>query len=259
MGRPAALNADLLYLPGTSAVHRLPAQVKIVATLAFVLVVVLTPREWLAAFVVDAALVGVAVAFAGLPWLVVARRMVVEVPFILFALLLPFVGYGPEVVVGPLELSEPGLWSAWNILVKATLGVAASVVLAATTRSGELVAALGRLRVPGMMVQIASFMVRYVDVVTAEAARMRTARAARGFTPSHLGSWPDLARSLGTLFVRSYERGERVQVAMLSRGYDGGSAPWQEVAAPPGGAAWAAALSLPAAALAGAVAVAVLP
>jgi cobalt/nickel transport system permease protein len=253
------LNADSLYLTGTSAVHRLPAQVKVVAAVAFVLVVVLTPREWVAAFAFDAALVLAAVVVAGLPLLTVARRMVVELPFILFALVLPFVGPGPEVVAGGLRLSEPGLWSAWNIVVKATLGVAISVVLAATTRSGDVVAALGRLRVPGLLVQIASFMVRYVDVVSAEAARMRTARAARGFTPSHLGSWPDLARSLGTLFVRSYERGERVQVAMLSRGYDGGSAPWDTTADAPGGRAWLAALSLPTAALIGAVTVAALP
>lgn len=253
------MTADLLYLPGTSVVHRLPAQVKIVAAVGFVLVVVLTPREWLVAFAIDAALVVAAVLAAGLPLLVLARRMVVEVPFILFALLLPIVGHGPELAVGPLQLSEPGLWSAWNILAKATLGVAVSVLLAATTRSGELVAALGRLRVPGLLVQIASFMVRYVDVVSAEAARMRTARAARGFRPSHFGSWPDLARSLGTLFVRSYERGERVQVAMLSRGYDGGSAAWDTATSAPGAQAWVTAMSLPAAALAAAALVAALP
>lgn len=252
------MKADLLYLPGSSVVHRLPAQVKMVAAVVFVLIVVLTPREWLAAFVFDAALVLAAVVAAGLPLLVVARRMVVEVPFILFALLLPIVGHGPELAVGPFQLSEPGLWSAWNILAKATLGVAVSVLLAATTRSGELVAALGRLRVPGLLVQIASFMVRYVDVVTAEAARMRTARAARGFRPSHLGSWPDLARSLGTLFVRSYERGERVQVAMLSRGYDGGSAAWDTNTSAPGAQAWVTAMSLPAVAVAGALVVAAL-
>ena len=43
----------------------------------------------------------------------------------------------------------------------------------------------------------------------------------RGFDPRSPRHWPALARTLGALFVRSYERGERVHLAMLSRGYDG--------------------------------------
>ena len=34
-------------------------------------------------------------------------------------------------------------------------------------------------------------------------------------------AWPVLAASSGALFVRSYERGERVHLAMLSRGFTG--------------------------------------
>jgi cobalt/nickel transport system permease protein len=60
------------------------------------------------------------------------------------------------------------------------------------------------------------FMVRYVEVVGGELRRMSIARPPAGSTrsPRH---WPVLARALGALFVRSYERGERVHLAMLSR------------------------------------------
>lgn len=50
---------------------------------------------------------------------------------------------------------------------------------------------------------------------------MRIARQSRGFQASGPRSWPVLAASAGTLFIRSYERGERVHLAMLSRGYSG--------------------------------------
>jgi cobalt/nickel transport system permease protein len=99
--------------------------------------------------------------------------------------------------------------------------VLASPTLAATTEPQALLAGLERLRLPQQLVQIMAFMVRYLDVVTGEMQRMRIARESRGFTARDPRHWPVLARSAGALFIRSYERGERVHLAMLSRGYTG--------------------------------------
>lgn len=223
-----------LYLPGHSAIHRLPPQVKIVAALSFVLIVVATPRHLWWVFVGYAAVVAALVTVSGLGARTVLRRMVVEVPFVAFALLLPFVGRGPQVAVGPLNLSEEGLWSAWNILAKATIGVAVAVVLSATTPAADFVAGLVRLRLPTLMVQIAGFMVRYSEVVMAESGRMRTAMAARGMRTRHVAAWPAVATALGALFIRTYERGERIQMAMLARGFDGTTRGWDTVGAATG-------------------------
>lgn len=223
-----------LYLPGTSTIHRLPPQVKIVAAVSFVLIVVATPRHlWWVFFGYALVMAGLVVA-SGLGARTVVRRMVVEVPFVAFAVLLPFVGRGPQVSVGPWSLSEEGLWSAWNILAKATIGVAVAVVLSATTAAADLVAGLARLRLPSIMVQMAGFMVRYSEVVVAESTRMRTAMAARGMRMRHAAAWPAVATALGALFIRTYERGERIQMAMLARGYDGTTRGWDttEQAAP---------------------------
>ena len=148
--------------------------------------------------------------------------MVVEVPFVVFALLMPFIATGPaHRGARRLSVSEPGLLSAWALLAKGTLGVLASLTLAATTEPRHLLAGLERLRVPALLVQIMGFMVRYLDVVTDEMRRMRIARESRGFDARNVRHWPVLARSAGALFIRSYERGERVHLAMLSRGYTG--------------------------------------
>ena len=120
-----------------------------------------------------------------------------------------------------LSLSEPGLWAAWNIVAKGTLGVLAAIVLASTTPVADLLLGLERLRVPRVLTSIAGFMVRYLDVIAGEAARMRIARASRGYDPRWLWQARAIAASAGTLFVRSYERGERVHLAMCSRGYAG--------------------------------------
>ena len=99
--------------------------------------------------------------------------------------------------------------------------MAATSVLAATTTVPELLRGLERLRVPKPIVAITGFMVRYGDVITDDMRRMKIARQSRGYDPRWLWQAEAVATSAGALFIRSYERGERVYLAMLSRGYDG--------------------------------------
>jgi cobalt/nickel transport system permease protein len=237
-----------LHFHGHSPVHQLPAHVKLLALVAFVLTVVLTPRTAFAAYAVHLLLVVAAQRASRVPFGYFAKRMVVEVPFVLFALLMPFVATGPRVDVGPLRLSEHGLVGAWALLAKGTLGVMASLVLATTTEPRHVVAGLERLHLPGQLVQIMGFMVRYLEVVTGEVSRMKVARESRGFRASSVRAWPVLATTAGALFIRSYERGERVHLAMLSRGYTGSLPVTRPATATP--AQWRAAGVLPAAALA---------
>lgn len=64
-------------------------------------------------------------------------------------------------------------------------------------------------------------MLRYLNVVNDEMQRMKIARSSRGFEATGIRHWRVLAHSAGALFIRSYERGERVHLAMVSRGYAG--------------------------------------
>jgi cobalt/nickel transport system permease protein len=239
-------HAHRLYVPGASPVHRLPPQCKLVAVLAFVLLVVATPRERIWAFGLYALLLAAVAAAARIPFGTVARRIVIEVPFVAFAFLLPFVAEGEKIAVLGLRVSESGLWGAWNILAKGTLGVIASILLAATTEPRLLLLGIERLRMPQLITQIATFMLRYGDVVAAELQRMKVARASRGFEARDIRATGVLARSVGALFLRSYERGERVHLAMVSRGYDGRMPLMHDVGATT--AQWTVAAALPSAA-----------
>lgn len=236
-----------LYVERPSVVHRLPPHAKIAATVVFVVAVVATPRGvWWPYAVYAAALAAVALT-ARLPVLIVVRRMLVEVPFVVFALAMPIFATGPRVDVLGMSLSESGLVSAGTLLAKGTLGVVASILLAATTHARDLVRGLQTLRLPSLVVQILSFMVRYAEVVADDMRRMRIARESRCFEARHLGHLRVVARSAGALFVRSYERGERVHLAMLARGYTG---QLPSVAAARAGAlAWGQAALLPAVAI----------
>jgi cobalt/nickel transport system permease protein len=210
-----------LHYHGHSPVHRAPAHLKLLALLVFMLVVVATPKQWYAAYAVYLGVLLVVVGVSTVPPTYLLKRMLVEVPFLFFALLMPFIATGPRTDVLGVSVSQAGLLGAWALLAKGTLGVLASLTLAATTEPRDILSGLDRLHFPHQLVEIMGFMVRYVDVVTDEMRRMRIARESRGFTARDVRHWPVLARSAGALFIRSYERGERVHLAMLSRGYTG--------------------------------------
>ncbi|MER6389649.1 cobalt ECF transporter T component CbiQ [Streptomyces sp. NPDC001523] len=237
-----------LYRHGHSPIHALPPHCKLAATFAFVLVVVSTPREAMWAFGLYALLLATVTAVARIPAAFVLRRLLIEVPFVAFAVLMPFVAEGERVEVLGMSLSVSGLWGAWNVLAKGTLGVAASVLLASTTELRALLLGLQRLKLPPLLVQIASFMIRYGDVIGGELRRMSIARRSRGFEARGIRHWGVLAKTAGALFIRSYERGERVYLAMVSRGYSGSMPVIDDVAATR--AQWAYAAVLPMAALA---------
>jgi cobalt/nickel transport system permease protein len=146
---------------------------------------------------------------------------VVALPVVVFAVLLPFVATGPAQSVGPFTVSSTGVAAAWAVLTKGLTGVLAAVAFAVSTSPTDLVTGLQRLRAPALVVLVLSFMVRYLGVVTDELNRMSIARRSRAFRGRGVRAWPVLAASSGALFVRSYERGERVHLAMLSRGFTG--------------------------------------
>lgn len=214
-------HAHRLHVHGHSRVHRLPPQAKVAGAVALVLAIALTPRDALWVFGVDAVVVLAVVAAAGLRPGFVATRLLVVVPFVVFALLVPFVAGGEQVEVLGVAVSREGLLGAVNVLAKATLGATTSIALAATTEVPDLLRGARRLGAPAVLTTIAAFMLRYLDVVVGELQRMRTAMTARGYDARWLWQARPVATSAGALFVRSYERGERVHAAMVARGFDG--------------------------------------
>ena len=212
---------ERLYIHRHSVVHSLPSHVKIIAVLFFVLVVVSTPITYWPAFVIFLALVIAAATAGKISIFTLSKRALIEVPFILFAVLMPFVGTGERFELGPLNLYRDGLLAGVSIVAKGTLGVLSAVILSTTTTAREILRGLERLRLPTIMVQVASFMLRYVNVISDEMERMKIARESRGFDATGVKHWKVIATSAAALFIRSYERGERVHLAMLSRGFDG--------------------------------------
>ena len=202
-------------------VHQIPPHIKILAGLLFIVIAVTTDITNWPAFVAYFAIIITITQIAKLPIITVFKRSLIEVPFIFFALLMPFFGTGEVIEIGSISLYVNGLLAGASIVVKGTLGILVAINLSATTTAREILNGLETLKMPTPMVQIASFMLRYVNVVNDEMLRMAVARASRGFEATGIRQWPVLATAAGALFIRSYERGERVHLAMIARGYQG--------------------------------------
>lgn len=232
--------------PGPSALHRLAPHTKVAAVVLFVFAVVSTPREAMWAYGVHGAIV-LTLAWVGrVPAPSLLRRLSIELPFLAFALLLPVVSRGERVeVLGLVHLSRDGLWAAWAIIAKGTLGLAASLVLVGTTPVLELLRGLQRLRVPPILTTVAALMLRYVEVTADELRRLQVARVSRCDDARWVGQARAMASTVGALFVRTFERGERVHLAMVSRGFTG-TMPSTGAPAEATVTEWAAALAVPA-------------
>ena len=214
-------HSHALYVHEHSAIHRMAPQTKLVAALGMVVSIAVTPREAIWAFGLYALMIGSIAVVARLRLGFVAVRLLTVAPFVLFALFIPFIATGETIEIGFVEVSVAGLWGAWNILIKAVLGASVSILLTATTEVAEIIRGLGVLRVPVLFTSIAGFMIRYLELISDELGRMRTAMTARGYDPKWISQARPIATSAGALFIRSYERGERVHAAMLARGFTG--------------------------------------
>lgn len=213
-------------------IHRLDPRTRILSMLGFVLAVVMTPPAAWQAFVLYALLIATLTAIAHLPALYVLKRSAVIVPFVLMiALFLPFMsdrGSGSYNVWLWRASSDIGGWLLlWNVLAKAWLSTLAMILLSATTPFHRLLKGLERLGMPRVMVMILAFMYRYVFVLADEVMRMQRAMESRSAKPLAMRPgrwlWPlqVVGNMIGSLFIRSYERSERVYAAMLARGFAG--------------------------------------
>jgi cobalt/nickel transport system permease protein len=224
------------YRQGTSLIHHLDPRLKLLATLAFVLAVTTTPPGNWIAFALLAVLAIGAVLVADVPLVEGLKRSAVALPFAgMVAISLPFTQAGEVVwlwqpfsahsgVLGfTLTITDAGLVLFATVVVKAWLSVMVSGLLVVTTPFPDLLKAMRSLRIPSVLTATISFMYRYLFVLVDEAMRLQTARVARSVGTGRTVWWRArvLGGMIGSLFIRSYERSERIYAAMLSRGFAG--------------------------------------
>jgi len=226
-------NAFDQYFYTESFIHHLDPRVKVVITVALIFSNALLPDgSWLA---------------FGVTWLVVLylnelaclglgytlKRSFVILPFVLVAITSIFSPSGDPLAewdLGFITLipTDFGVYRFMSILIRSWLSIQIATLLVATTQFPSLIHAFEHLRVPRVLTTIIAFLYRYLFVLTNEIFRLMRARDARsaGLPDKKRGGrlfWriKVVGSMAGQLFLRSYERSDRIYNAMLSRGYAG--------------------------------------
>jgi len=226
------VNLDFLdrYIGLDSPIHHLDARAKVLSVLMCLSLWVTTPPgRWIPLGFALLLLAGAAL-LSRVPLSYLLARNLPAAGFVaLVAVLAPF-RPGGEVLLRRtpvVAVSKEGARLYAAVISKAFLSVTAVVLLSSTTSFADILEALERLRVPRTLVLIVSFAYRYLFVIVEEALRMKRARDARLFGGRWVWHSTVIGRMIGTLFLRSYERAERVYQAMIARGYDPGMRPRQ--------------------------------
>jgi cobalt/nickel transport system permease protein len=254
------------YRPRTSPVHALDGRVKFVLTVAFILTTSLTPVAAWPVYVLLFALILSVEILSRLGVGYVLKRALLAIPFMLAAFPVIFTNgkaalFTFSIGSWTLTAHAEGLARFISLALKSWLSVQAAIVMASSTPFPELLQAMRAVGIPRLLVSMFGMMWRYIFVLVDEALRLMRARAARSGSSVVRSGASQVNQSrpqgreggsmlwrarvtggmAGNLFLRAFERSDRIYVAMLSRGYDGET--HFLPLAPMTGATWAALLA----------------
>lgn len=199
-----------------SPVHDLDPRAKVVSAGVLVLGAVLAPVAHAPEFALMAGLLLAVALLARLPLRPLLLRSLLVLPIA-----------GSVALLAPVQTAWSGAGAAagwllaWSIVTKAWFSASVMLLLAATTPPARLFAGLRALRLPAIFLTMLTFLYRYADALADQLRSMRRAVSSRGAGLSARRQVALYGNLAGSLFVRAYERGERIHASMVSRGYDG--------------------------------------
>ncbi|VBB09773.1 cobalt ecf transporter t component cbiq [Lucifera butyrica] len=217
------MNLDIAGNP--PSIHRIDGRVKTCILLAAIFVSVLL-RHW---YLVAGQLFVTIILYAGMPfsWNILFRRMVLPfgIAWLVFLDLLFTQGHKVIGVITILNLSFPlyqeGLDTGFLIFLRILTAVSTATILSLSTPMAEILATLRMLKIPGIIIDLAEMIYRYVFLLKETAEATRRAQLSRGVGDR---SWfrqiQDTGVIAGNVLIKALERSIRIYKAMLSRGYD---------------------------------------
>jgi cobalt/nickel transport system permease protein len=192
-----------------SIINRLDSRVKLIASVIFILTVILTPPDSWTAFLVYGGIITILILFSRIPPLFILKRSLAILPFVLMtAVFIPFI-------------KENGGIIFRNIIIKSFLSILCMTLLVSSTKFYSLLKSLEWFKIPKSIIMILSFMYRYIFVVYDGLLKMKQARDSRLCCSSRWLHMKTNAFIIANLFIKTYERAEAVYLAMCARGFDG--------------------------------------
>ncbi|RPI35496.1 MAG: cobalt ECF transporter T component CbiQ [Methanoregulaceae archaeon] len=217
-----------------SFMHRLDARVKIILAFAAIIAIVAVPYSPMV-YTVGAVFFG----FFALLWslsgvspVVYLKRLAVIVPLwgiiILFQIFLKNRYYTDYTVLYSLPLGisiyTESVEFACILAVKFLISISFIILLSSTTKLQDLLQGASRLGLPAELALALGMMIRYLFVFGYIFRKINETLKTKCFDAfdRHLPyryRLRQLGYTIGTMFIRSYEQGERVYTSMLCRGY----------------------------------------
>ncbi len=205
---------------GETALHRLDARAKVLVTLIYILTVISFGKYDLSALVPFFIFPAVMISAGRLPAGFILRKVLLLTPFVLMVGIFNPI-FDREVLVrfGPVGIS--GGWiSCASIVVRTMLTLGSALILVGVTGLPAICGALERMGMPRTLAVQILFLYRYLFVLSEEATRAARARELRTFGKRGLGM-KTFASLVGHLLLRTWQRAERIHMAMLARGFSG--------------------------------------
>jgi cobalt/nickel transport system permease protein len=229
---------ELFYIEKSSYrdsyVHQLDARVKIIGLFAIIIAMVAIPysQAVLTTGILFLAFLAALWALADLPWQVYAKRLIMVLPFGFFLIFFQIFFTNRYYVVFHVIATLPfgihiyaeSVEFAIILLVKFIVCVSAIILLSSTTKLHDMLEGAGRMGLPPEFALTFGMMIRYLFVFGYIYRKINESLATRCFDPfdpslSYRYRLKQIGYTVGTIFIRSYEQGERVYTSMLCRGY----------------------------------------
>jgi cobalt/nickel transport system permease protein len=208
---------------GATFWHKLAPRTRLLCALLFVFATALTPNGHWGTWLTYGIGLGILLLSSRITFTVLLRRVAIEMVFMTVVIIGTLFRGGGEVLWqwGWLKVTTVGLMILGSVTLKALLCLLMMNLLVITTPIPVLLNAFAALGMPPLLVAIMASMYRYIDVLVEEFGTMRRAAASRNLMGSNHWQRVVVGNMIGSLFIRTYERGDRIHQAMLSRGYSG--------------------------------------
>ena len=219
-----------------SPIHNLEGRIKLIFTIFTILVCVIS-KELFIPIILEIILL-IILKIANLSYWDSAKRLLMLLPFggaiIIFQ---PFIQPGNIIwSYSWLHITDFGLNWAILLLVRMIVSLTAIIIYSSTTPLQEMASSFRKLKMPRDLAMILSIMVRFLFLFVDELAAIRKSQKSRNF--SIHGNTPykwrvkQVGYTIGMMFLKSYEQGERVHKSMVSRGFSDASEMFDEKRSP---------------------------
>ena len=220
-----------------SPIHDLEGRIKLITTV-FIILVCVVSKEIFIPIILEIVLLAI-LKIANLSYIDSFKRLLMLLPFggaiIIFQ---PFIQPGNIIwSYSWLHITDVGLNWAVLLLIRMIVSLTAIIIYSSTTPLQEMASSFRKLKMPRDLAMILSIMVRFLFLFVDELAAIRKSQKSRNFS-IHAKNTPykwrvkQVGYTIGMMFLKAYEQGERVHKSMVSRGFSDASEMFDEKKSP---------------------------